>query len=213
LAFTVTPPDTTASASTWRDPNEFNWTVLLVGLLTAGAAIFAALQLYRASPPGWPRGPEGSVPEPKGLGGWLILVAIGVSITPLSIVLSLVRTGPTYAASTWASLTTPGGNAYNALWAPTLLFELVVNVALLVFGSLQLWTFFRRKRLFPALFVVFVCARLAFDLLDTLLAQTIPAIADRAEVNWDTSLRTLLYGVLWTAYMFRSRRVKNTFVE
>lgn len=213
LTFTVTPPDTTATASKWRDPNELNWTVLLVALLTTGAAVFAAIWLYRASPPSWPRGPEGSVPEPKGLGGWLVLVGIGVSVTPLIILLSLVRTGPTYAASTWARLTTPGGGAYNALWAPTLLFELVGNVTLLVFGCLQLWTFFRRKRLFPALFVVLVCARLGMDLLDTLLAQTIPAVADRAEVNWEVSSRTLIYAALWTAYMFRSRRVKNTFIE
>lgn len=213
LAFTVTPPDTTAASSTWGDPDQLNWTVLLVALLTAVAAVFAAIRLYRAPPPDWPRGPEGSEAEPKGLGGWLVLVGIGVSITPLFIVLSLVRTGPTYAVSTWVRLTTPGGGAYNAFWAPTLLFELVGNVTLLVFGCLQLWTFFRRKRLFPALFVIFVCARVVVSLVDTLLAQMIPAVDDRAELNWETNLRALLYGVLWTAYMFRSRRVKNTFVE
>lgn len=213
LAYTVTPPDTTATASTWGDPDELNWTVLLVALLTTVAAGFAAVRLYRAPPPQWPRGPEGSEAAPKGLGGWLVLVGIGVSITPLSVALSLVRTGPSYAASTWARLTTPGEGAYNAIWAPALLFELVANVTLLVFGCLQLWTFFRRKRLFPALFVVFVCARLVVSVVDTLFAQTIPAVADRAALNWEGSLRTLLYGVLWTAYMYRSRRVKNTFVE
>ena len=212
LVFIVTPPSTTAPQSKWKNPQELNWTVLLLALLTAGIAVVAAVRVYRAPPPAWPRGPEGVEPSLSGLGGWLVLVALGVCLTPLWTLSTLVRNGPAYSASSWARLTMPGGAAYDPLWAPTLLFELVYNVSLLVFVCLQAWAFFRRKRLFPALFVVIAAVRVVVDWLDLALAHAITTLQSKP-VNWEAHLGTLFSLTLWSAYMFRSRRVHNTFIK
>jgi transglutaminase-like putative cysteine protease len=208
LPFSVTPPKT----ASWSDPRELNWSVLLAGLFVTGLAVFGAVRLSRSPPPGWPAGPRTPDQGPSGLGGWLIFVGLGVCFTPLTIVSVLVQGAPSYTASVWAQLTTPGTAKYHALWAPSLLLELVGNLALLVFACLQVWLFFRRKRWFPGLFVMLAVARVIFEWTDALLANGIPTIRARG-VHWAQHETTLLVFALWVGYMFRSRRVQNTFVN
>jgi transglutaminase-like putative cysteine protease len=214
LTFSVTPPDTGAGGAGWADPREWNWPVLLAGLFALAFAVAGAIRVQRSPPPAWPRGPATPGDGVSGLGGWLGLVGLGVCLTPLVLVVRLVRSAPAYTASAWALRTTPGGGDYHALWAPTLLLELVGNAALLVFGCLLVWQFFRRKRWFPALFVIVSVARLLLIGADALLAGAIPAVSVQESgaegtQNWSMLLAT----VLWVGYMFRSRRVRNTFVN
>jgi Protein of unknown function (DUF2569) len=53
----------------------------------------------------------------KGLGGWLILVGLGIIISPLRIISQVF---PVYSeiisSGSWTTLTTPGSDAYNPLW-------------------------------------------------------------------------------------------------
>jgi len=93
------------------------------------------------------------------------------------------------------------------------LFELVSNLTLIVFSALLISLFFRRRRLFPAVFVIFIVARVTIDLIDAFLANAIPAVKDRAPVDWSSHSRALTTGIVWVTYMFRSRRVQNTFVN
>ena len=225
LVFVVTPPTKPATVAAWLNPREVNWPILLAALFAAGVAVFGAARLTHTPVPVWLRGPvqAGSEPgrpggpsaftiEPRGLGGWLILVGFGVIVTPLRILVMLVKNAPMYTVTSWAQLTTPSESGYHVLWAPTWLFELVANVALLVFASVLVWQFFRRRRWFPALFVVFTTARVSVELLDFLLANAIPLVKAKATTNWSTDSGSLLAAVVWVAYMFRSRRVQNTFV-
>jgi len=85
-------------------------------------------------------------------------------------------------------------------------------VSLLVFVCLQAWAFFRRKRLFPALFVVIAAVRVVVDWLDLALAHAITTLQSKP-VHWEAHLGTLFSLTLWSAYMFRSRRVHNTFIK
>ena len=140
--------------------------------------------------------------------------AVGVCVTPFMIGRGVIETLPLYAASTWAYLTTPGTGGYHAMWAPVLIFELVANVSLMVLGVLLALTFFRRKRVFPGLFVVVMIAQLLANTADVLLTSTIPAAAaDSATAVASSTVRNWVIGMIWIAYMFRSRRVRNTFVD
>lgn len=212
LVFVVTPPIAAASLATWANPRELNWSVLLAAVFVTAVAVLFAVRLSRAPAPPWPRGPAGTDGTTKGLGGWLILVGIAVSLGPLHALFIILKSAPYYTASSWARLTTPSAPSYHVLWAPTLLFELVSNLTLIVFSALLISLFFRRRRLFPAVFVVFTVARVTIDWLDALLANAIPAVRDRG-VNWSNHWSVLAAGIIWVTYMFRSRRVQNTFVN
>jgi transglutaminase-like putative cysteine protease len=215
LAFSVTP-SRKWTTSDWANPQEVNWPVLLVGFLSAGVAIAGAVRIQRSPAPAWPRGPAPREAlgddRLRGLGGWLALVGLGVCLTPVNLVTTLVKTSPSYTASAWAQHTTPGAASYHPLWAPTLLLELTINLGLLVFGCVLVWQFFRRQRWFPALFVIFCTARVVAVWGDALIAQTIPAV-QALGVNWREPWTTLLASALWVGYMFRSRRVQRTFVN
>ncbi len=215
LAFSVTPPRDPDASVTGTDPREINWPIALVALFTTGLATLGAVRLSRAPPPGWPRGPvEPALPELalNGLGGWLILVGVGILIAPFKMLFEMAKTLPSYGASTWASLTTTDGVSYHYLYAPTLLLELVTNIVFVVFGILLIWLFFSRKRWFPALFVLLTITHVAVIWGDALLARAIPAVESRGG-EWTSHLRDFLAGLLWVGYMFRSRRVQQTFVR
>jgi hypothetical protein len=213
LTFTVTPPGAAASLADWLKPEELNWPILLAGLLATAAAAVLAARVYRAPPPTWPRRPPASRQEPSGLGGWLILVGVGVTASPVLLGAGFLKTAPSYTASSWARLTTPGAANYHPLLAPLLLFELVANLGLIVFAILQVALFFRRKRMFLLLFVIFAAARLLVPAIDGLLADTIPALADRAGAQSPVKWNVALWALVWVWYILRSKRVENTFVN
>jgi transglutaminase-like putative cysteine protease len=216
LEFTVTAPS--KAAASWADPKELNWLIMLLTIVVLAFAVWLSARIYHLQPASFPHSPAPLelrlTPEVEGIGGWLILVAVGVCVTPFMIGWHFVQTLPVYAASTWAHLTTPGTGGYHAMWAPVLIFELVANVSLMVLGVLLALTFFRRKRLFPGLFVVLMIARLLASTADALLTTTIPAAAaDSTTAMASSTVREWVVGIIWIAYMFRSRRVRNTFVN
>ena len=156
-------------------------------------------------------------PEPVGLGGWLILVAVGLVVS-----LVLNATGlwrdllPLFTEETWSVLTSPSSDVYHPLWAPLLIFEAlgtiaIIAIAIAIAGPLQ---FFRRARRFPKLMVVFYVANLVFVAVDYVLVELItdgPAVDD--PVSLRQVVRSVTARAIWVPYMYRSRRVANTFVE
>ena len=152
--------------------------------------------------------------ELKGLGGWLILVGIGVTLGPLRMIAEYV---PMFYAifsdGTYEALTTPGSEFYNVLWGPFLIFELVVN-SIIVFASLLLmYLYYAKHYFFPKLYIMIILFSLVFILLDAWLGSFV--LID--EPMFDTSIltelfRTVVTALIWIPYMLISVRVKNTFV-
>jgi hypothetical protein len=72
-------------------------------------------------------------PEPKKIGGLLILVALGLLLNPLRMCMSLVVTFPPMLIDgTWGAMTTPGSEFYSPLWSPLLMGELTFNLVILL---------------------------------------------------------------------------------
>lgn len=150
---------------------------------------------------------------PEGLGGWLILVAIGLIVTPIRIGFLLVQTYiPLFAEGHWAELTDSSSTVYHPLWGPLIVFEIVGNLAMMICAGIALVLFFRRSPLFPKLMIGFYLAGLAFLLLDFFAGNLIPAVAAQADPDAFRELsRSVIACAIWVPYMLRSRRVRNTF--
>lgn len=151
---------------------------------------------------------------PTGLGGWLILVAIGLIINPIRVLVVVASTfPPLFQTGAWEALTTPGSENYHALWGPLLIFEMVFNTLVMLASIALAVLFFRRSRRFPGFFIVFVIANLAFVLLDAWLGSLVIVDEPMFDPGTVRELSRVLFGVLvWVPYMRLSKRVKNTFV-
>lgn len=152
---------------------------------------------------------------PEGLGGWLVLPAIGLGVTILRLAIEVARTGYFVIGSDeWGALTTPGSELYHPLFKTLGMLELVGNSLFAIFAAVLLVLYFMRSFWFPRLFIAFVIANLAFLVLDTVLAAQIPLLAGEGMTTMITEIvRTLVGAAIWVPYMLLSTRVANTFAR
>ena len=151
---------------------------------------------------------------PSGIGGWLILVAIGVCILPIRLAGGLLQLIRGLDAEVWHAITTPGTRAYHPLFGSIIVGELIGNSVFLLWSIGLAYLFFTRRRRFPPLMITFMLSSLAFVALDLLISRAILAAAPEISSN---DLRDLFGGVIsaliWIPYLQRSKRVRATFVD
>lgn len=154
--------------------------------------------------------------EPQGLGGWLILPALGLIIMPIRMLLLLHSDFlPIFTEGHWEVLTTPGSEVYHHLWAPYLIFELVSNLAFIAFDLVLVYLFFTRSYRFPRLMIIYLLSNAIFVVGDFFLGDLIPFIAEQP-TDMETIkevVRTVIGTCIWVPYFLVSKRVKNTFVK
>ena len=152
--------------------------------------------------------------EPKNIGGWLILVALGILFTPLRLCMSLVVTFPPIIIDgTWEALTTAGSEFYSPLWGPLLLTELIVNLFLFLVSIYLAYLFFKKKDEFPTWYAGLAIFSLVFILLDAYIVTMILPEVPMFDYETITTLIPTLGSILiWTPYLFLSKRSKETFI-
>lgn len=151
----------------------------------------------------------------EGLGGWLILVGLGVILSPLVI---LVTVFPTYfeifSDGSWAILTTPGSTVYNPLWAPLLIVEIGINAGLVLAWVVAATLYFTKRKAFPKVYIAIVLFSLTFIILDAIAVNAVlptEPVFDSATARQVG--RTLITALIWIPYMLLSKRVKATFIR
>ena len=152
---------------------------------------------------------------PKGIGGWLILVVIGLLISPIRIShFMLTNHWPIFRDGAWPVLTTPGTEAYHALWAPLIVFEIVGNLGSIALALVTLWFLVRKSRRTPILAIGWLIWTTAFVVVDFFAADLIPAVAAQSDPDSVKELVRSIFGAaIWVPYFLVSKRVKATFVE
>jgi len=139
----------------------------------------------------------------EGIGGWLILVAVGLGIGPLVSLSGVIR-----------DLLMLYGEKYQNVLAARpglaglILYEAATNSIFLVALATLNYLFYQKKKSFPALMITFLASQLAFVLIDHLAARALQPSTSLAGV-----LRSLVGAVIWIPYYLRSERVKATFVH
>ncbi|MFT7776188.1 DUF3857 domain-containing protein [Roseateles sp.] len=186
-----------------------HWLPLLTGLLALGGWVWVAFRLYR-----WDPEPEvPGAPVHAAIGGWLWLPVIGLLASLVRVASTLVESIPAMTVQVWSTIALTGSSAYHPLWAPTLLMEMVLNLAICVGAVLLLRLMISRRSSLPRLYIGWWVLACTTMLLDAAAHQLIPALSD----EWtgkDTGelVRSCFFGVVWIAYFLRSDRVRRTFV-
>lgn len=153
---------------------------------------------------------------PKWLDWWLILVWFWLIINPFlflstisDIYIPMINDG------SLAQLITKTSSSYIEWFFPLIIFEFVWNFIFIIFSSILIYLFFSKYKLFPLLFKIYVISFFIFNLLDYILPDLIPEIAE-IEDNWEyfvELIKSFIYMLIWWTYMHVSIRVKNTFIE
>jgi hypothetical protein len=191
----------------------FNWPVGVAALCWFGTLSFFGYRYFynnrlaQSVPP-----PVDAAARLNGIGGWLILLAIGHALLPLR----FVKTGfalfsTTMNTSAWRALTDPIEPSYHAWWAPTLLFELFFNIAMFLFAALLVALFFTKRAAWPRAYVLFLIINLMGAILDTILVDRIPSAAESVLTSLLGIVPIALGAIIWIPYVLFSKRVKATF--
>jgi hypothetical protein len=149
----------------------------------------------------------------EGLGGWLVLVGLGIIISPLRVIAMVFPVySEMFSNGSWAALTTPGAEAYNPLWAPILFGEMAINGGLVLAWIFVAVLFFSKKKEFPKWYIGMLLFTLAFILIDALAIKLV--LPNEPVFDAETVKefgRTLIVTLIWVPYMLVSKRVKTTF--
>ena len=157
--------------------------------------------------------------EPKGLGGWLALVVIGLFLFPIKVVILLNNDVlPIFQNGSWEILTTPGSEVYHYLWAPLIIFEIVGNIFFLIFDIILIVLYFKKSYRFPILCIVFIVLNFLFLASDFFLTHYLVGVIPGLTVEGNTEfikelVRVVIVAIIWVPYFLVSKRVKNTFVK
>ncbi|MBN2834393.1 MAG: DUF2569 domain-containing protein [Candidatus Delongbacteria bacterium] len=151
----------------------------------------------------------------KGLSGWLILVGIGVVLSPIRLLVTTVSVfQPIFTDGTWEALTTVGSEVYNPLWGPLLIGEVLYNLCMVLASTYLIYLFFSKHHRFPSFYIAIFAVSLIFIPLDAWLISFV--MPGEPMFDPDTAKeygRVLVVGLIWVPYMLKSKRVKVTFVE
>jgi hypothetical protein len=144
--------------------------------------------------------PSLAAPEgPKGIGGWLILPAIGTVISPFVMAYWTFET-----ATALSGPLTTGLKIFISI-------EALFNLGLTIAWIVAIFMLFKHKRSYPRLFVTILAVTLVGTVLDLVLAVTsFNADIDANDIKG--LARSVIGLAVWGPYMFISKRVKNTFV-
>lgn len=142
----------------------------------------------------------------NGIGGWLILPAIGLAISPFLslhgiVTDSLLLTGDH-----------PSLFANHPSLTSLLIFEILINTAFLFAVICLNILFYTKKRIFPRCIIAFYAAQCVLMLADHLAAVSVFPSVDLS-ANVITVVRSFIVAVVWIPYFLNSKRVEATFVN
>ncbi len=142
-------------------------------------------------------------PDLEGIGGWLILVAIGLAVAPFRSMHGIyVDLHVLYGSKFQYALSLHHG------LAGLILYEAVTN-SFFLFALITLnYLFYDRRKTFPSLMITYLAVQLVLGLIDHLAALQFSTHQSPTAV-----LGNFVAAAVWIPYYLKSERVKATFVR
>jgi hypothetical protein len=152
--------------------------------------------------------------EPRGIGGWLGLLAFGILTNPARLGSNLENARRAYANAEIHALIDWGSRFYDRNWANLYFFDVQVAPILIAGAVLLIPLFFMKHRWFPKAFAAFTAVVTIVRLLTLFFVMNANSTSPRFRwmVLIEASVGTAVM-LAWTIYLFKSRRARNTFVR
>jgi len=194
-----------SAVKTTRPASNFNWLVALLGVCMTVGWVSLARRAWRYDPE-----PPPSVDGPQGLSGWLGLFGLLQLVSVGRLLWALWKDSGPYGLKIWAELTLPGGARYDPVWAPSLLYELGFNLLVLVLAILVLALLLRRRSSLPRVATAVLWIAFFGAAIDDWLQAEVSTGLLHPEKTLGALIGAFIATLLWSAYLRRSSRVRNT---
>lgn len=141
----------------------------------------------------------------KGIGGWLLLLGFGIVVAPLGFLIRSIN------IPIRGFLKMSLGEMYssNKILAVAIIFELVIQICFFIFSSYNLYLFVKKKKRFPEAMILFFICNLCYLIIDSIFVLLLGRDA-KLESKLVSSLTVW---TIWSLYLLKSKRVKNTFIN
>jgi len=155
--------------------------------------------------------PEKERKEPWGFEGLLLLLGLGILISPVRMINNIWATyPPMFSDGTMEDIMSNASLGFKSI----IVTEIIVNIAFLLFSVYLIKLFFKKMAVFPKWYLIFAASSLGFLLVDTLiLSLMFPSL----EVMTTDIIKGIASGsvalFLWSPYLYKSERSKNTFIQ
>ncbi|HKC66717.1 MAG TPA: DUF3857 domain-containing protein [Bacteroidia bacterium] len=192
---------------------SINWLLLIIFILFLAVYVFLAFYIYRKKPKTLPLDENGIEIKHETLGGWLILPLIGLILTPFLCAATIFNNNY-FNLNTWNILTVSGSSAYNPLWAPGLVLELLLTTLVLVFSIMLCVMFFTYDKRTPKFMIAFLILKVVVELVSLLFLLAIPAVDEKTIEDTSSALvKLVIAAAVWIPYFITSERCKETFTR
>jgi hypothetical protein len=146
------------------------------------------------------------VDDMSGIGGWLILPAIGLAITPFMSLYGIIIDIQGLTSEHLGVFTN------HPSLTGLLIFELIINAAFFVAVIYLNILFYTKKRILPKCMIAFYAANCVLILADHLATTAVfPSVDLSGGIM--TVVRAFVGAAIWIPYFHSSIRVENTFVN
>lgn len=182
-----------------------SWLGLVTALTSIAIGLWLALRLYYYYDPTPPLAPDGGG---QPIGGWLILIAIGLFIAPFRIIIDLFNLPEVYDSQTWSNLLAL--DRYDLFGF--ILVTHVYNLVFLAYAVLILILFIKRRSSLPRLISVYLAVNCGMTVIDTIVGAQLDIAAAGERGYYSNMISSILGAAIWIPYFNMSDRVKETFV-
>ena len=156
----------------------------------------------------------------KGLGGWLVLVILGLFAVVLFQVYGVYESVTLFTDGTVEFLSDPSSEVYIPGYGGLLKFEFIAEILFLAAAVYLIYLFFKKSKKFPKYYVPFLVISVIYVIVDYALLASVSVSGEVQQIIDETLSeqageigRAVISALIWGAYMKKSKRVKATFVE
>ncbi len=183
--------------------SDFNQWMMNLGLLIVLMSVFLAFRIYRTETPAVVFSYGTSfVP----LGGWLILMIIGLFIAPLYDIFNIVK-GEYLSTALWAKYSSTKNSGLYHLY---IVYEFSALTFLVCYSIFCLVLMLNRRDIFPKFMIGLYVFAIAFRVTQYLFSLALHSNVS-AGFTWRSIINAIM-AVIWIMYLKRSYRVEETFV-
>lgn len=162
-------------------------------------------------------GHRAELPGISGLGGWLILIQIGLFISLILLIVDLSQVTVIMEPARWEGINGVDPEIYAKGIRPLLWFGVISSVILLMIVSVNLVLLYKKKRQFPRMMIILYIANVWIGIVTWILIAQIEIPREQHVLNptsaFNLTIRSILTCCIFIPYFLKSVRVKNTFVN